>query len=119
MENAIRLAATYAGWAFNAMALVFLCAGCAEGFVQGLWVQLNAHATRHQRRAVRQRFLNWIVLALTFQLAADLATTAVSTSWSDVGKLAAVAGIRTFLNFFLERDLNEIREVQHETAARI
>jgi hypothetical protein len=35
-------------------------------------------------------------------------------SGNDVARLAAIAVIRTFLNYFLERDLAEIRERQHE-----
>jgi uncharacterized membrane protein len=31
------------------------------------------------------------------------------TSWDEVARLAAIAAIRTFLNYFLERDLGEIR----------
>jgi uncharacterized membrane protein len=31
-----------------------------------------------------------------------------------VGRIAVVAVIRTFLNYFLERDLNEVRERQRE-----
>jgi hypothetical protein len=32
------------------------------------------------------------------------------------GQLAAIAVIPTFLNYFLEQDLRELREIQHETA---
>ncbi len=44
-------------------------------------------------------------LALEFQLAADIVGTAISPDWEQVGKLAAVAAIRTFLNYFLQREL--------------
>jgi uncharacterized membrane protein len=39
-----------------------------------------------------------------------------TTGWEAVGRLAAIAVIRTFLNYFLERDLGEVRERQHEGA---
>lgn len=42
---------------------------------------------------------------LEFQLASDLLRTAVAPSFSHIGKLAAVAAIRTALNFFLEREI--------------
>jgi uncharacterized membrane protein len=45
---------------------------------------------------------------LTFQLAADIIETSLAPSWEDIGKLAAIAAIRTFLNFFLGRDLVEV-----------
>jgi uncharacterized membrane protein len=54
------------------------------------------------------------VVGLTFQLAADIIETSVASSWQDLGRLAAIAGIRTFLNYFLERDLREVREEQRD-----
>ena len=44
---------------------------------------------------------------LTFQLAADIIETSITTGWEAVGRIAAIAVIRTFLNYFLERDLAE------------
>ncbi len=51
-----------------------------------------------------------LVLALEFLLAADIVGTAISPSWSDIGKLTAIAGIRTFLNFFLEKEIKELQQ---------
>ena len=56
------------------------------------------------------RLGRWLVASLTFQLAADVLETAITTSWDEVARLAAIAAIRTFLNYFLERDLGEIRQ---------
>ena len=50
-------------------------------------------------------FAGWILLALEFALAADIADTAIAPTWKEIGQLAAIAAIRTLLNFFLERDL--------------
>ncbi|TCR62924.1 DUF1622 domain-containing protein [Bosea sp. BK604] len=61
-------------------------------------------------RPVWLRFGRWLVAGLTFQLAADIIETAITPSWEDIGRLAAIAVIRTFLNIFLERDLSELRE---------
>ena len=46
---------------------------------------------------------------LTFQLAADIIETSISTSWQTIGRVCAVAVIRTFLNYFLERDVEQQR----------
>jgi uncharacterized membrane protein len=48
-----------------------------------------------------------LALGLEFQLAADLLRTAVAPSFQEIGKLAAVAAIRTALNFFLGREIRE------------
>jgi uncharacterized membrane protein len=49
----------------------------------------------------------WIVLALEFALAADIVRTAIAPTWDDIGRLGAIALIRTALNYFLERDMEE------------
>ena len=46
-----------------------------------------------------------LAVALEFLLAADILRTAVAPTWSDIGKLAAIAALRTLLNYFLEREL--------------
>ena len=46
-----------------------------------------------------------LALALEFLLAADIVRTAVAPNWDDIGKLAAIAALRTLLNYFLEREL--------------
>ena len=52
----------------------------------------------------------FLTLSLEFLLAADIAATAISPSWQAVGKLAAISGIRTFLNFFLQREVQELEK---------
>ena len=55
-----------------------------------------------------------LALCLEFLLAADIVATAVSPSWDAVGKLAAISGIRTFLNFFLEREVKSLEAEKRE-----
>jgi len=61
------------------------------------------------------RYARWLVAGLTFQLAADIIETSISTSWQTIGRVAAVAVIRTFLNYFLERD---VEQQQQERSVR-
>jgi uncharacterized membrane protein len=58
------------------------------------------------------------VAGLTFQLAADIIETSIAPDWDDIGRLAVIAVIRAFLNYFLEKDLSEVRERQHEGEPR-
>ena len=48
---------------------------------------------------------SYLVLGLEFQLAADVLKTAVAPSFTEIGQLAAIAGIRTALNYFLEKEI--------------
>jgi len=54
---------------------------------------------------IRLTFGLWLALALEFQLAADILSTTVSPSFEALGKLALIAVIRTFLNYFLNKEL--------------
>jgi uncharacterized membrane protein len=59
-----------------------------------------------------------VLLGLEFTLAADVVRTAIAPSWDDIGKLGAIALIRTFLNYFLERDIDLAKsQEQAETRA--
>ena len=49
-----------------------------------------------------------LTLALEFLLAADIIATAVTPGWNSIGLLAAIAGIRTFLNYFLHQEIREL-----------
>ena len=65
---------------------------------------------------LRVKFGSSLAIVLELLLAADILRTAVAPSWDEIGKLAAIAAIRTTLNYFLERELNvmEQRIEKHE-----
>ena len=68
-------------------------------------------------RVLRVSFGSSLTLALELLLAADILRTAVAPTWDDIGKLAAIAAIRTILNYFLEKELHTINhEVDAATA---
>lgn len=56
---------------------------------------------------VRVRFGSSLALALELLLGADILATAIAPTWGDIGKLAAIAVLRTGLNFFLEKELRD------------
>jgi uncharacterized membrane protein len=62
------------------------------------------HVNLTETRVILARYL---VLALEFQLAADVLETAILPEWSKIGQLAAIAAIRTALNYFLSKELSE------------
>lgn len=57
------------------------------------------------KEAIRLSLGRSLALALEFELGADILKTAVAPEWRDIGLLAAIAVLRTALNFFLEREL--------------
>ena len=68
-------------------------------------------STNHEAKEdVRLRLGRWLALALEFLLAADILRTAVAPTWSEVGQLAAIATLRTALNFFLQLEIDKAEE---------
>jgi uncharacterized membrane protein len=53
----------------------------------------------------------FLVLGLEFQLAADILRTAVAPNFTELAQLAAIAAIRTALNFFLGLEIKEETEL--------
>lgn len=90
--------------------------------LEAVWRSLGAflpgrRRPEAQKEAIRLRLGRWLSLALEFLLAADILRTAIAPTWDDIGKLAAIAGIRTALNYFLQR---EVREAElHQADAKI
>jgi uncharacterized membrane protein len=66
----------------------------------------TADASHEAKEEVRLRLGRWLALALEFELGADVLRTAIAPTWSEIGQLAAVAAIRTALNFFLQREID-------------
>ena len=111
LKEWLTISTEYAVVVIDAMALVIIVVGTVEAFVNGLRAMLSS-PSGHERRDVWLRYARWLVAGLTFQLAGDIIETAVAPTWQDIGRLAAIAVIRTFLNYFLDRDVSEQRELQ-------
>ncbi len=109
MEELLRRAAGAVSLGLEAMALVVIVIGAVEAALGMIRVVFNRHVTGSGRRAVWLEFSHWLVAALTFQLAADIVRTMVVPGWDDIGRVAAIAVIRTFLTFFLDRDIDTLR----------
>lgn len=66
---------------------------------------------------VRLKFGLWLALALEFQLGADILNTTIAPSTDALIQLSVIAVIRTFLNYFLNKELEaelELREKAQE-----
>ncbi|CAA0098362.1 Uncharacterised protein [Mycolicibacterium vanbaalenii] len=100
--------------------MVRLIEGCGAIVIMiGAIVAITKFAIALARRdinqfsAVRLSLARFLVLGLEFQLAADVLRTAISPSFEEIGKLAAIAAIRTILNYFLNREIaQEQREIE-------
>lgn len=102
----------------DTMALALIAFGTLQAFVRVVGLVVRRDRQGVDRRETWLTYARWLVAGLTFQLAADIIESAVAPTWESIGKLAAVAAIRTFLNYFLERDLGEVRQRQHPSGER-
>jgi uncharacterized membrane protein len=109
MEEWLVVATKYASLLIDTMALVIIVIGTIEAFLGGLRAALNPTRRNQELRQVWLTYARWLVAGLTFQLAADIIETSIAPTWDDIGRLAAIAIIRTFLNYFLERDVTDVR----------
>ena len=87
----------------------------ALGILSAGWLLLKALLRRQTAdfTAIRLTLARYLALALEFQLGADILSTAIAPSWEQIGKLGAIAVIRTALNYFLSR---EMREERHQVS---
>lgn len=63
---------------------------------------------------VRLHLARYLALALEFQLGADILSTAIAPSWDQIGKLGAIAVIRTFLNYFLSLEMQREEKLSEQ-----
>jgi uncharacterized membrane protein len=99
--------------AVEAIAIVVIATGTVEAVRNIVRIMRAPHVTGANRRTVWLDFAGWLVAALTFQLAADIISTSFSPNWNEVGRLGAVALIRTFLSYFLDREVESTHRLQH------
>lgn len=99
----------------DAMALLIVIVGTVAAFVAAARAFFSP-LPGLERRRIWLTYARWLVAGLTFQLAADIIESSITQSWEAIGRLAAVAVIRTFLDYFLERDMNEVRERSRATS---
>ena len=109
LEEFVHLTAEYIALVINLLAILAIAIGCIQGAI-GLTGLLLFKADESKLMPVWMSFGRWAVAGLSFQLAADIVETSIAPTWAEIGKLGAIAAIRTFLNYFLDRDLEGIRE---------
>ena len=93
----------------------------AVAVIEGLWRSARIFSQRDRapdeiKESLRLQLGRWLAISLEFLLAADILLTAIAPTWDDIGKLGAIAFLRTALNFFLQKEI-EAYERQHGRAA--
>ena len=92
MEELFHRFASAVAIGVEAAAALFIAIGAIEAlFLVVRRYTPSGRASVLSRKEIWVRFAVWLLLALEFELAADVLQTAISPTWDDVGKLAAIA----------------------------
>lgn len=107
--------------AIEAAVVLTVTIGATEALFKTFKLVGGGNLSNEGRREIWLRFAIWILLALEFALAADIIRTAIAPTWDDVGKLGAIAVIRTGLNWFLAKDIESFSEkpLKSEAAGKV
>lgn len=115
METLLHQIAHTVSLAIEVAAIALISTGVIEAIVGVVRIVPRSDVKDQERRRVWLNFARWLVAGLTFQLAADLVNTSFDPSWDELGRLATIAAIRTLLSFFLDREMDDTRELQRRS----
>jgi uncharacterized membrane protein len=108
MEAVFREFASHIALAAELVSVLCVACGGVIAIVRTIRTLLAGAEKDHKaRRTIFVSFASWIILALEFALSADIVRSAIAPTWDQIGQLAAIAAIRTVLNYFLEREVQE------------
>ena len=113
MEELLKYYASHVALFLEVVAAIVITVGAVEAVI-GLLNPAGRDPAQpfKRKKMIWLRFGVWLLLGLEFELAADIVRTAIAPNWSELGQLAAIAVIRTFLNYFLDRDVERAGEAQ-------
>jgi uncharacterized membrane protein len=110
-EELIRLSTLALGSMVEGISALIIAYAVIQAAIQYLRSSFRQYVSKLE---IRLGLAKSLALALEFLLAADILRTAVAPDWNDIGKLAAIAVLRTLLNYFLERELkHSIPDTKH------
>ena len=110
MEEMFREFAGYIALAMEVVSALIIAYGAIKAIYRLLVPKHEKTETIVWKKTVFLHFGAWLILGLEFELAGDIIRSAIAPSWESIGKLAAIAAIRTFLNYFLEKDVEKYAE---------
>jgi len=114
MEEAVHKLAYWGALGIETVAILVVLFGSAQAVISVCRVMFDGDdADGVKRRHVWLVYARWLVAGLTFQLAADIVGTSFATSWEEVARLALIALVRTMLSWFLDKEFENTRNLQH------
>jgi uncharacterized membrane protein len=119
MEDLLEPLAAHLATASEAFAVLVIGWAAVEALARALRLvaRRKVERDREATQEIRLRLGRWLAVALEFLLAADVLRTAVAPSWDEIGKLSAIAVLRTGLNLFLQMEIEKAEAWRAERRA--
>lgn len=121
MEELIKLWTGYLASGVEGIAGLIIAFAALQATIRAILLcfskgQRTTQPQEPQIENIRLGLGRWLALALEFELGADILRTAIAPTWSEIGQLAAIATIRTLLNYFLQQEIDRAARRQPDIA---
>ncbi len=121
MEDLFKVWTGYLASGVEGVAGLLIAIAALQATIRGLLLFVRgaggtAGSQEPETENIRLRLGRWLALALEFELGADILRTAIAPTWAEIGQLAAIATIRTLLNYFLQKEIDRAARRQPESA---
>jgi uncharacterized membrane protein len=100
-------------------AAVVIAIAAAEATIKAALLFVNRRSPPSAKTEVRLTLGRWLGVALEFELAADILRTAIAPTWNEIGQLAAIAALRTALNYFLGEEIEKEASSERQRSERV
>ncbi|MCX6219163.1 DUF1622 domain-containing protein [Spirosoma sp.] len=110
MEEFIKAATLLSARCIEAGAALVIATASVRALGSFLLAMATDRSLAVPKEEIRLSLGRSLALALELELGADILKTAVAPTWNDIGLLAAIAVLRTALNYFLERELRNAEQ---------
>lgn len=111
VEEMARLGLSYTSGFIGFVSSLIIIWGVLVAVKEFLIVEfmMNSHSDKAQcrRREIKQRLGGHLLLGLEVLIAADVIETIANPSLQEMAKLGSIVVIRTFISYFLEKELKE------------
>lgn len=109
MEEYFKQLTYYLSTSIEAFAAIIIGLASIEAFFKSLkFYFFERNQPEIKKDDIRIRLGRWLAVALEFELAADILGTAIAPSWQEIGQLASIIVLRTALNYFLQKEIDNV-----------
>ena len=111
MSDFIDIAARYATYVAQLAAILVIIAGMLRALYYYIKNRIKNPDDYVPVLSSRLELGYTLSLGLSFLIGASILRSSITPTWDDIGKLAAIIGIRTVLNYFLSREIGALNEL--------